>query len=118
MGHNGAILASAAGPLFLPAAPIEAKSAAGAGDSFLSAMLFAISIGWEMGDAFRFGIAARAAAVMSPGHDLARPNDTDRHSHRTSQLSSAVLRPVYTPQLTGRCETSITDSLFEPTSVT
>jgi len=75
MGHDGAILASADGPLFLPAAPIEAKSAVGAGDSFLSAMLFAISIGWDMGDALRFGIAAGAAAVMSPGHDLARPAD-------------------------------------------
>ncbi|MGE0776130.1 MAG: 1-phosphofructokinase family hexose kinase, partial [Sphingomonadaceae bacterium] len=29
MGHDGAILASANGPLFLPAAPIEAKSAVG-----------------------------------------------------------------------------------------
>src|SRR3546814_7578863 len=87
MGHNGAILASAAGPLFLPAAPIEAKSAVGAGDSFLSAMLFAISIGWEMGEAFRFGIAAGAAAVMSPGHALARPNRSAEH---TSELQSLM----------------------------
>src|SRR3546814_3430261 len=79
MGHNGAILASAAGPLFLPAAPIEAKSAVGAGDSFLSAMLFAISIGWEMGEAFRFGIAAGAAAVMSP-----------RSEEHTSELQSLM----------------------------
>ncbi len=75
MGHDGAVLATAAGQVILPAAPIEAKSAVGAGDSFLSAMLFAISIGWDMVEAFRFGIAAGAAAVMSPGHDLARPDN-------------------------------------------
>ena len=75
MGHDGAILATATGQLCLPAASIEAKSAVGAGDSFLSAMLFAISIGWDTAEAFRFGIAAGAAAVMSPGHDLARPDN-------------------------------------------
>src|SRR3546814_10990097 len=68
MVHNGAILASAARPLFLPAAPIEAKSAVGAGDSFLSPMLLAISIGWAVGDPFRFCIADGACAVGSPGH--------------------------------------------------
>jgi 6-phosphofructokinase 2 len=78
MGHDGAILANAGGPIFLPAADIEAKSAVGAGDSFLSAMLFAIAAGWDLGEAFRFGIAAGAAAVMSPGHDLARPDDIRR----------------------------------------
>ncbi|NIJ15410.1 6-phosphofructokinase 2 [Sphingobium vermicomposti] len=87
MGNDGAILANAAGQLFLPAAPIEAKSAVGAGDSFLSAMLFAISIGWDMGEAFRFGIAGGAAAVMSPGHDLARPNDIQRLYQQVSGIS-------------------------------
>src|SRR3546814_19879640 len=82
MGHNGAIVASAAGPLFLPAAPIEAKSAVGAGDSFLSAMLFALSIGWDVCEDFRFGIAAGSAAVMSPGHDLARQTHLERISQR------------------------------------
>jgi 6-phosphofructokinase 2 len=78
MGHLGALLVSADRQLLLPAVQIEARSAVGAGDSFLSAMVFAISLGWEMGEAFRFGIAAGAAAVMSPGHDLARPDDIRR----------------------------------------
>lgn len=86
MGHEGAILANSAGQLFLPAAPIEVKSAVGAGDSFLSAMLFAISIGWEIGEAFRFGIAAGGAAVMSPGHDLARPSDIQRLYMKVAQI--------------------------------
>jgi 6-phosphofructokinase 2 len=41
-------------------------------------MVFAISSGWEIEEAFRFGIAAGAAAVMNPGHDLARPEDIRR----------------------------------------
>ena len=85
MGRDGAILASTAGQLYLPAAPIEAKSAVGAGDSFLAAMLFAIAIDWDMNAAFRFGIAAGAAAVMSPGHDLAQPNDIRRLYQQVAQ---------------------------------
>lgn len=78
MGHEGALLASREGPRYLPALDIEAKSAVGAGDSFLSAMVFGLASGWRVEDAFRFGIAAGAAAVMSPGHDLARPEDIKR----------------------------------------
>jgi len=78
MGHEGALLASAEKQLHLPAIQIEAKSAVGAGDSFLAAMVYAIAQGWQIGEAFRFGIASGAAAVMSAGHDLARPDDIRR----------------------------------------
>jgi 6-phosphofructokinase 2 len=78
MGHAGALLVSADRQLLLPALQIEARSAVGAGDSFLSAMIFAISLGWEIDDAFRFGIAAGGAAVLNPGHDLARPEEIRR----------------------------------------
>ncbi|MDE8654258.1 1-phosphofructokinase family hexose kinase [Novosphingobium album (ex Liu et al. 2023)] len=86
MGHDGALLANSAGQYFLPAAPIEARSAVGAGDSFLSAMLFAITIGWDLSEAFRFGIAAGAAAVIGPGHDLARPSDIQRLYQQVAQI--------------------------------
>ncbi len=78
MGHQGAVLARQAGALFLPALAIEAKSAVGAGDSFLAAMVFALASGKDEVDAFRFGIAAGAAAVLTPGTDLARPDDISR----------------------------------------
>jgi 6-phosphofructokinase 2 len=87
MGHEGALFASADGQLHLPAVEIEAKSAVGAGDSFLAAMVFAISQGWEIDDAFRFGIASGAAAVMSAGHDLARPDDIQRLYARIAKAS-------------------------------
>lgn len=78
MGHQGALLASKSGTLRLPAVAIEARSAVGAGDSFLAAMVFALASNRNPVDAFRYGIAAGAAAVLSPGTDLARPEDIDR----------------------------------------
>ncbi|MBD3729219.1 MAG: 1-phosphofructokinase family hexose kinase [Sphingomonadales bacterium] len=78
MGHEGGILASAAGAQFVPALPVEAKSAVGAGDSFLAGMVWALARGWEAFDAFRFGMAAGSAAVLTPGTDLCRPADVER----------------------------------------
>lgn len=89
MGHEGALLASGDGPRYLPAADIEARSAVGAGDSFLAAMVFGLASGWRVEDAFRFGIAAGAAAVMSPGHDLARPEDIRRLYPLVPQIGQA-----------------------------
>jgi len=78
MGADGGLLASAAGPRHLPAIPVEAKSAVGAGDSFLAAMIHALSEGREPLDAFRYGMAAGSAAVLTPGTDLAMPADIER----------------------------------------
>ncbi|MEP6866926.1 MAG: 1-phosphofructokinase family hexose kinase [Novosphingobium sp.] len=78
LGHNGALLAHKGGTLRLPAVAIEVKSAVGAGDSFLAAMVFALASGWETMEAFRFGLAAGAAAVLTPGTGLSRPADIQR----------------------------------------
>lgn len=78
LGHEGAVLAHDGGTLFLPALPVEAKSAVGAGDSFVAAMVHALSRQWNVIDAFRYGIAAGAAAVMTPGTDLCHRDDIDR----------------------------------------
>jgi len=78
MGGEGGVLATADGPRYLPAIPVEAKSAVGAGDSFLAAMLHALATGRDPLDAFRYGMAAGAAAVLTPGTDLCRPADIER----------------------------------------
>ena len=78
MGRDGALLANAAGAVCLPAIPMQAASSVGAGDSFLAAMVHALASGREPDDAFRFGIAAGAAAMLRPGTDLARPEDIRR----------------------------------------
>ncbi|MEX0957167.1 MAG: 1-phosphofructokinase family hexose kinase [Rhizobiaceae bacterium] len=76
MGMEGAVLASADGTLRLPAIHVRERSAVGAGDSFLGAMVWALSSGWTTTEAFKFGAAAGAAAIMTPGTELCRREDT------------------------------------------
>ncbi|HYD48899.1 MAG TPA: PfkB family carbohydrate kinase, partial [Terriglobales bacterium] len=78
MGRDGALLARREGSCFLPAVNVEAKSAVGAGDSFLAAMVHALALGRQPLEAFRFGMAAGAAAVLSSGTNLAHPEDIER----------------------------------------
>lgn len=78
MGHEGGLLATADTVLRLPAIAVEAQSAVGAGDSFVAAMTFALTEGWATADAFRYGLAAGAAAVMTPGTELCHKADIDR----------------------------------------
>lgn len=78
MGHEGAILAREEGALFLPALPIQAASAVGAGDSFVAAMVFALARGDDAVTAFRLGLAAGSAAVLRAGTGLAHPADIAR----------------------------------------
>lgn len=78
LGHRGALLARAEGPVFLPAVSVETRSAVGAGDSFLAAMVFALSSGEDAVEALRFGMAAGAAAVLRPGADLSLAADIHR----------------------------------------
>lgn len=78
MGHEGALLADKSGTFRLPAVTIEAKSAVGAGDSFLAAMVYALASDRAPADAFRYGIAAGAAAVLTPGTNLCHRDDVER----------------------------------------
>ncbi|MDF0543902.1 1-phosphofructokinase family hexose kinase [Sphingobium sp. H39-3-25] len=78
MGHEGALLANADGILRLPAIAVAAQSAVGAGDSFVAAMTHALATGRSAHDAFRYGLAAGTAAVMTPGNDLCHRDDVER----------------------------------------
>ncbi len=70
LGADGAILATAEGVEHFPAIHVRVRSAVGAGDAFLAAMTLALSRGWLAGEAFRLGLAAGAAAAMTPGSEL------------------------------------------------
>ncbi|NTZ44002.1 1-phosphofructokinase family hexose kinase [Altererythrobacter sp. SALINAS58] len=87
LGSDGALLANAAGNLRLPAIPVKAASAVGAGDSFLAATLYALATDRDLPDAFRFGLAAGAAAALTQGTDLARPEDIHRLFAEAAQLA-------------------------------
>jgi 6-phosphofructokinase 2 len=78
LGHDGALLANAQGSFFLPAIPVNASSAVGAGDSFVGGMVFALAAGANIEAAFRHGLAAATATVLSPGTDLCQKAAVDR----------------------------------------
>lgn len=75
LGSEGALLAHADGVAQLPSPAVKACSAVGAGDSFVGAMTWGLSQGRPVAEAFRFGLAAGAAAVMTPGTDLCHHDD-------------------------------------------
>ncbi len=78
MGHHGALLADAGGATLLRPPAVEARSTTGAGDSFLAAMVHALADGRPLADAFRRGVAAGTAAVLTPGTELCDPADVVR----------------------------------------
>ena len=77
-GHLGALLATAAGVLHLPPIEVEAHSAVGAGDSFTGAMVLALARGASDADAFAWGMAGGAAAVMHTGTAHPARGDVER----------------------------------------
>lgn len=82
LGEQGALLVEAGRVLRLSAIAVEARSAVGAGDSFVAAMTFGMASGWDVEQAFRLGIAAGTAAVMTPGTDLCQREDVVRLAAR------------------------------------
>ena len=75
LGGDGAVLASADRVIRLPAIDVPVNSATGAGDSFVAGMVWSLAEGADIEQAFRFGQAAGAAAVMTAGTELCRRQD-------------------------------------------
>jgi 6-phosphofructokinase 2 len=75
LGEDGALLVTADGAWRAEPLRVEMVSAVGAGDSFLGGMVAAIAKGERLDEAFRMGVAAGSAAVMSPGNELCREED-------------------------------------------
>jgi 6-phosphofructokinase 2 len=78
LGADGAMLVSAEGVLRRAAIDVPVRSAVGAGDSFLGAMVWAMTQGWPIKHAFRLAMAAGAAATSNPGTTLCRKEDVLR----------------------------------------
>lgn len=85
LGGDGAVLASADRIIRLPAIDVPVNSATGAGDSFVAGMVWSLSEGFEIDEAFRFAQAAGAAAVMTPGTELCRGQDVTELYERERQ---------------------------------
>jgi 6-phosphofructokinase 2 len=78
VGDQGAILVTPDRVLRARALPIEPKSVVGAGDSFLGAMIWALTSGRALDEAFRYGVAAGSAALLMPGTELCQRADIER----------------------------------------
>jgi fructose-1-phosphate kinase PfkB-like protein len=78
MGEMGAMYVSADKTLFSPALRVEIKSTVGAGDAMIGGMLLGYAKEKDMAKAFRYGIAAGAACVMTEGNQLLQKDDFDR----------------------------------------
>ena len=78
LGAAGALLITAERTEHVRSPTVPIKSRVGAGDSMVAGLTLALARDLDVGDAVRFGVAAGAAAVMTPGTELCRRADTER----------------------------------------
>jgi 6-phosphofructokinase 2 len=78
LGDQGALLVTADKAFRAQPLAIEPVSTVGAGDSFLGGMVSALASGNSLQQAFRVGVAAGSAAVLSPGTELCREEEVRR----------------------------------------
>jgi 6-phosphofructokinase 2 len=78
LGADGALLVTRDQSLRQAAPDVPLSSAVGAGDSFTAAMVLALAQGQPAAEAFRRGVAAGAAALLTPATELCRPEDVER----------------------------------------
>ncbi|MBR0551303.1 1-phosphofructokinase family hexose kinase [Stakelama marina] len=78
LGAAGALLVTENAAQQIAAPQVRTVSGIGAGDTMVAALVLALSRGWELDAAARYGVAAGAAALLTPGTDLARRADVER----------------------------------------
>ena len=78
MGAMGAMYVSSKKTLFAPALRVDIRSTVGAGDAMIGGMLMGYEKEGDMSKAFRYGIAAGAASVMTAGTQLIVRSDFEK----------------------------------------
>lgn len=78
LGEQGALLVTAGASWHAPGLPVPVRSATGAGDSLAGAMVWALSRQADLAEAFRYGVAAGSAALLSEGTGLCSQADVVR----------------------------------------
>jgi len=78
LGAAGVLAASETGIERLRAPTVKIQSKVGAGDSTLAGITLKLSQGAGFREAVIYGVAAGAAAVMTPGSELCRGDDVER----------------------------------------
>jgi len=78
LGAQGALLVTKEGHWRFRSPIVPIQSRVGAGDSMMAGIVLSLSQDRSIEDATLFGIAAGAAACMTPGSELCRREDTER----------------------------------------
>ncbi len=93
LGEDGAFLASADGIVRMPAIPVPFHGAVGAGDSFVAAMVWALSQGQSPRDALGWAIAAGSATVSRFGTARVRFDDVQDWHAKLPEYAMAAATP-------------------------
>jgi 6-phosphofructokinase 2 len=83
LGADGALLVTARDSLRFGAIRVPAGSGVGAGDAMVAAITVGLTRGWSMAKSVRYGIAAGAAMMLTPGTATCSRSDVDRFLART-----------------------------------
>jgi len=78
LAERGALLVTEETELRLPAIEVPNGSAVGAGDSMVAGLTLALAADKSLDEALLYGVAAGAAALITPGTELARREDVER----------------------------------------
>jgi 6-phosphofructokinase 2 len=78
LGSDGALLATSGYSQRFSAVPVRAVSGVGAGDAMVAAITVGLSRTWSVTESVRFGIAAGAAMLMTPGTETCTRADAER----------------------------------------
>ncbi len=82
LGEDGALLVTADRALRARSVQVDVASTIGAGDSFVGGLVWALDREADLEQAFRYGMAAGAAALLTPGTALCQPADVERLSQQ------------------------------------
>ncbi|MEB3981540.1 1-phosphofructokinase family hexose kinase [Mycobacterium sp. 663a-19] len=78
LGSHGALLATPEASQRFPAIPMGFGSGVGAGDAMVGAIATGLSLGWPLVKSVRWGIAAGAAMLMTPGTAVCNRADVEK----------------------------------------
>ncbi|MBD3245868.1 MAG: hexose kinase [Candidatus Omnitrophica bacterium] len=89
LGAAGVLLGDSHGCTRVRAPVVPVKSKVGAGDSMVAGIVYALAQDMPLHEAIQYGVAAGAAAVMTPGTELCRKEDTEQLYERLRQEQEA-----------------------------
>lgn len=78
LGAGGALMVNKESARFMRPPTVPIKSKVGAGDSMVAGIVLSLARGKDFQKAVLYGLAAGSSAVMTPGTELCRKEDTDK----------------------------------------